>query len=219
MVATNAVGSAASTAVTVSVSDLDVAPTITTQPADLSVASGGDAVFAVDARGTEALSYQWYRNGTALPGANSPVLRLASVTLLNSGSFSVTVSNSAGVANSNAATLNVYPAAPAAVAPTIVTQPAAVTVNSGNTATFAVGVDGSGPFSFQWRRDGVEHRRRHQRGVDTALSRLPTPQVTISVVVEQQRPGAGIKSSAADTHRASFRRRLCADHHHPASPR
>ncbi len=28
-------------------------------------------------------------------------------------------------------------------------------MNVGNTATFAVGVDGSGPLSFQWRRDGV----------------------------------------------------------------
>jgi hypothetical protein len=155
VVATNAVGTAASTAVAVSVSDLDVAPTITTQPANLSVASGGDAVFAIDARGTEALGYQWYRNGIAMPGANSPVLRLTGVTALNSGSYSVTVSNSAGAADSNAAALSVYSGAPAAVAPTIVTQPVDVTVNAGNTATFAVGVDGSGPLSFQWLKDGV----------------------------------------------------------------
>ena len=76
-------------AVTVSVSDLDVAPTIATQPASLSVTSGSDAVFAVDARGTEALSYQWYRNGVALAGANSPVLRLTGVTNANAGSYTV----------------------------------------------------------------------------------------------------------------------------------
>lgn len=155
VLATNAVGSAASTAVTVSVSDLDVAPSITTQPASLSVASGSDAVFAVDARGTEALSYQWYRDGAALPGANGPVLRITDVSSLNAGSFSVRVSNSAGTADSNAAMLNVYRSTPVDVAPTIVTQPAAVTVNAGNTATFAVGVDGSGPFTFQWRKDDV----------------------------------------------------------------
>jgi len=155
VVATNAVGSAASTAVTVSVSDLDVAPTITTQPASLSVASGSDAVFAVDALGTEAMSYQWYRNGAALTGANSPVLRLTGVTIVNAGSFTVTVSNSAGDADSNAAILSVSAGAPAAVAPSIVTQPAEVTANVGSTATFAVGVDGTGPFTFQWRRDGA----------------------------------------------------------------
>jgi hypothetical protein len=151
---TNSVGSTVSTAVTVSVSDLDVAPSITTQPASLNVASGSDAVFAVDARGTEALSYQWHRNGVAIPSANSPVLRLTAVSILNSGSFTVTVSNDAGDADSSAAILNVYPGTPATVAPTIVTQPASLTVNVGNTATFAVGVDGSGPFTFQWRRNG-----------------------------------------------------------------
>ena len=73
----------------------------------------------------------------------------------SAGSYSVTVSNDAGDADSNAAILKVSAGTPVAVAPTIVTQPAAVTVNAGNTATFAVGVDGSGPFSFQWRRNGA----------------------------------------------------------------
>ena len=56
---------------------------------------------------------------------------------------------------SNSAVLTVSASAPAAVAPSIVTQPASVTANVGSTATLAVGVDGTGPFSFQWRRDGV----------------------------------------------------------------
>ena len=195
VVATNAVGSVASTAVTVSVSDLDVAPTITTQPANLSVAAGGDAVFAIDARGTEALSYQWFRNGTALPGANSPVLRLTGVTMLNSGSFSVTVSNPAGDADSNAATLNVYPAAPAAVAPGIVTQPVAVTVNAGNTATFAVGVDGTGPFTFQWRKDGVDIA-----GATSAVLTLPAVTAASAgdyAVVIGNAASSGVQSSSA----------------------
>jgi hypothetical protein len=182
IVATNAVGSSASTAVTVSVSDLDVAPTIAAQPASLNVASGSDAVFAVDAHGTEALSYQWYRNGVALAGANSPVLHLTGVNMLNSGSFTVSVSNSAGTAASNAAILNVYPGTPAAIAPTIVTQPASLTVNVGNTATFAVGVDGSGPFTFQWRRNGI-----NIAGATSAVLTLPSvvsdASGTFSVVV------------------------------------
>jgi hypothetical protein len=155
VIATNALGSVESAAVTVSVSDLDVAPTIATQPANLGVTSGSDAVFAVDARGTEALSYQWRFNGTAITGANSPVLRLTAVSNANVGSYAVTVSNVAGNAVSNEAILTVTAGTPAIVAPTIVTQPSAVTVNAGNTATFAVGVDGSGPFTFQWRREGV----------------------------------------------------------------
>jgi hypothetical protein len=155
VVATNAAGSAASSPVTVSVSDLDIAPSITTQPASLNVTSGNDAVFAVVAYGTEALSYQWRFNGANIDGANSAVLRLSSVTAESAGNYSVAVSNGAGNAVSNAAALSVSAGTPAAVAPSIVTQPAAVTVNVGNTATFAVGVDGTGPFTFQWRRDGV----------------------------------------------------------------
>lgn len=196
VVATNAVGSTESTAVTVSVSDVDVAPSITTQPANLSVASGSDAVFAIDARGTEALSYQWRRNGVAIAGANSPVLRLTGVTPSNAGAYSVTVGNSAGDADSNAATLTVVPGVPADVAPTIITQPAAVTVNVGNTATFAVGVDGSGPFSFQWRRDGV-NIPGSASAVLTLNAVTNGSAGSYSVVVSNAASPGGVTSSAA----------------------
>ncbi len=155
VVASNAVGTTASASVTVSVSDLDVAPTVITQPASLSVTAGSDAVFAIAARGTEALSYQWRLDGTPLPGANGPVLRLAAVGAAAAGGYSVVVSNAAGTATSDVATLAVGAGVPAVVAPTIVTQPASVIVSAGNTATFAIGVSGSGPLAFQWRKDGV----------------------------------------------------------------
>ena len=155
VVATNAIAAAESIGVTVSVSDLDVAPGITTQPTDLTVTSGSDAAFAVDARGTEALSYQWSRNGVPIDGANSAVLRLPDVTVPKAGRYTVTVSNGAGDADSDAAVLTVVAGIPAIVAPSIVTQPASITANAGGTATFAVGVNGTGPLAFQWRRDGV----------------------------------------------------------------
>jgi Tol biopolymer transport system component len=154
-VATSSIGTANSGIATVSVSDLDVEPSFATQPANLSVTAGSDAVFAVDARGTEALSYQWFRNGIAIAGANGPVHRVAGATLANAGSYTVMVSNAAGNATSSSAVLTVTAGAPAAVAPTIITQPVGVTANAGTTATLAVGVDGTGPFSFQWRRDGA----------------------------------------------------------------
>jgi Tol biopolymer transport system component len=155
VVATNAVGSAASAPVTVSVSDLDVAPSITAQPASLSVTAGGDAVFAVDAFGTEAMSYQWRANGVDIAGANSAILRLAGVTNANAGAYTVSVTNSAGTAVSSTATLTVTASTPAVVAPTLVAQPVALAVNAGQSASFAVGVSGTGPLAFQWRRDGV----------------------------------------------------------------
>lgn len=195
-VATNSMGSAESSAVAVSVSDLDVAPTITTQPGSLSVASGSDAVFAVVARGTEALSYQWYRNGAAIAGANSPVLRLTAVTNANTGSYTVTVGNDAGDADSNAAVLTVTAGFPAAVAPTIVTQPAAITVNTGNTATFAVGVDGSGPFTFQWRKDGV-NIPGSTSAVLTLNSVTNASAGSYSIVISNSVSPGGVASAAA----------------------
>lgn len=156
VVARNALGSVESLPVTVSVSDADVAPALLTQPAALSVAAGGEAVFAVDARGTEALSYQWRRNGAPIAGANGAVLRLPSISTASAGDYSVVVSNLAGSVTSASATLSVGPAGtPPAEAPSITTPPVAVVVDSGNTATFGVGAVGSGPFSYQWRKDGV----------------------------------------------------------------
>ena len=154
-VATNTLGDVASMPVTVSVSDIDVPPTVASQPAALSVVAGSEAVFAVVARGTEALSYQWRRNGVAINGANAPLLKLARVTPADATGYSVLVSNSAGSVVSDVAALTVSDGPAQSVAPSIVTQPVAVTVNAGNTATFAVGVSGSGPLSYQWLRDGA----------------------------------------------------------------
>jgi hypothetical protein len=155
VVATNSAGQIASAPVTASVTASAVAAQITTQPANLSVAAGGDAVFAVSATGTEPLSYQWRRNGQNIAGANGAVLRLSSVAAGDDGAqLSVVVSNAAGTAQSQAAQLRVTAGAPAAVAPTIVTQPTGVTARRGQTATFGVGINGTGPFSYQWRLNG-----------------------------------------------------------------
>lgn len=155
VVATNGFGRATSAEVTLSVSTIDVAPTILTQPAPLAVVAGSEAVFAVDARGTEALSYAWRKDGVPIPGANSAVLRLAAVNAGSAGTYSVVVSNGAGSVTSGGAVLAITPGAPGTVAPSIVTQPSNATVASGNTATFGVGVAGTGPFTYQWRRNGT----------------------------------------------------------------
>jgi hypothetical protein len=42
---------------------IDAAPTITNQPASLSVVTGAAATFTVVTNGTAPLSYQWLRNG------------------------------------------------------------------------------------------------------------------------------------------------------------
>ncbi len=85
-----------------------VAPTITTQPANASVATGQSASFAVVAAGTAPLAYQWQRNGVDVAGATAASYTTPATVAGDSGAtFRAVVSNSAGTATSNSATLTV----------------------------------------------------------------------------------------------------------------
>jgi len=84
------------------------APLITTQPASQTVTAGQMATFSVVAAGSSPLSYQWEKNGAAIPGATSASYTTAATALADSGSqFAVVVSNSVGSVTSNSATLTV----------------------------------------------------------------------------------------------------------------
>lgn len=154
LTASNTAGSVDSVVVTLAVSLNELGPVIATQPTTLHVIDGSDAVFAVVATGTGSMNYQWYHAGTAITGANGSILRLAAVGNAQAGAYTVRISNAAGSATSQAAQLVVSATTPTFTAPSIVTQPAAVSVNEGNTATFAVGVGGTAPFSYQWLKEG-----------------------------------------------------------------
>ena len=88
-----------------------IAPTITTHPANLTVTEGQGATFNVGASGTAPLSYQWERsnNGGSTweeAGTGSSSYTIAVTALGDSGAqFRCTVSNGAGDAVSNVATL------------------------------------------------------------------------------------------------------------------
>jgi hypothetical protein len=102
------VGSATSNNATLTVNPDPVAPTITSQPASQTINAGQTATFSVTASGTAPLSYQWLQNGTAIGGATSSSYTTPAESVSNSGThFSVTVSNTAGSATSNTATLTV----------------------------------------------------------------------------------------------------------------
>ena len=70
--------------------------------------AGGPAIFSVVASGTEPLFYKWRRNGTiVLTDEVSATLAIPDVRSTNAGTYSVTVSNAAGVVTSPLATLTV----------------------------------------------------------------------------------------------------------------
>lgn len=105
VVVTNSAGSAQSDPKTLTVS---TPPSITVQPANKTVALGKTAKFTVTASGTKVLHYQWRKNGADILGATKPSYTTPPTTLLDNGAlFSVTVSNLAGSATSDDATLTV----------------------------------------------------------------------------------------------------------------
>jgi Immunoglobulin I-set domain len=133
-----------------------VAPKISVQPANQSVTAGQTASFSVTATGTTPLQYQWSRSGTAVSGATGATYTTAATTSADNGaSFTVTVSNSAGTATSQAAVLTVTAPPVGAVAPKISVQPASQSVTAGQTASFNVTATGTAPLQYQWSRNGT----------------------------------------------------------------
>ena len=142
------------------------APAITTQPVSATVAAGAAANFNVVASGATPLTYAWFKEARLVSfGANS-ALTITSANPGDAGSYRVVISNAAGSAISNSVTLTVtgagngggggpsVPPAPVGTAPTITTQPAALLVTAGGTATFTVVATGTPPLSYRWHKNG-----------------------------------------------------------------
>jgi DNA/RNA endonuclease G (NUC1) len=131
-----------------------IAPTITTEPVAHAAAAGSTTTFTVAASGTAPFSYQWRKGGAAITGnasATTATLTLTNVQAADAASYDVIVSNGVNpAATSAAAALTVTPTAPA-----ITTQPVGLTVIAGSSATFTVAASGTTPFTYQWRKAGV----------------------------------------------------------------
>jgi Protein of unknown function (DUF4038)/Putative collagen-binding domain of a collagenase/Immunoglobulin I-set domain len=82
-------------------------PTIYEDLTNLTAIVGDTVSLGVVASGGAPLGFQWFFNGTNLPGAISNPLILTNVTSANAGSYQVIVTNSAGTAASYVATLTV----------------------------------------------------------------------------------------------------------------
>jgi hypothetical protein len=127
-------------------------PTITQQPASVSVTAGQPATFSVMATGDAPISYQWYVNGAAT-GTNSSAFSIAQTFMGQTGAqIYVVVTNSGGSARSATVTLSVTAAA---TAPTITQQPVSLTVTPGQAATFSVMATGTAPLNYQWFMNGA----------------------------------------------------------------
>jgi hypothetical protein len=157
------------------------APGFSTQPANQSVTAGQTATFSVTATGTTPLAYQWQKNNSNVSGATSLSYTTPATVSGDSGAkFRVVVTNSAGNATSNSATLTVT-AAP--VGPSITTQPASQTVTVGQTATFSVVAAGTAPLTYQWQKNNANISNATSSSYTTPATVSGDNQATFRVMV------------------------------------
>lgn len=98
-------------------------PIITTAPGNLTVNEGGFVRFAVIAESILAsgdITYQWFRDGIAIPGARDSEFVIQSAVAVDAGNYSVTVTDPIGTITLNASlTVGAAQAMPAASLPTL----------------------------------------------------------------------------------------------------
>jgi len=126
-------------------------PIITEQPLDKTAQSGQRIVFSVKTMGGGVLSYQWYKNGVALPGRISDTLIVQSSSAGDVGDYYVVIRGtlcSDQLAVSNKASLLLD------VPPVIVKDPENASACSDGSIVLTVTAAGTG-LSYQWRHNGV----------------------------------------------------------------
>ncbi len=144
----NSAGSVTSAVARVRV--LPAAPTILSGPGPLIISAASAAVFAVSATGSQPLSYQWFFNDGAIPGATGAQLAITNVQAANAGNYRVIVANGSGSVPSALASLTVVP-----VPPYFVTLPVGSVQPVGTNYSFSALARGSEPISYQWQRHGT----------------------------------------------------------------
>ena len=123
-------------------------PVITSLTADHAVAPGANDSLVVSASGAATLSYQWYFNAAAIPGAIAPTLFLNNFQSTNAGIYSVVVANDAGAASAGARV-------DLRSGPVITRQPQNQIVVAGGTTAFSVLAAGTLPLTYQWQHNAT----------------------------------------------------------------
>lgn len=139
---------------------------ISTQPTNVAALPGGSASFSVGVQGMLSPSYQWYQNGSRIPGSTNATLLMTNISgAMNGDPFYAVVSGSGTNLMSTTASL------------TVLTLSASVTplnpvVTNGSTVVFTAITDRAvGPLNYQWLRDGTNVPG--QTGPVLTLTNLP----------------------------------------------
>jgi alpha-tubulin suppressor-like RCC1 family protein len=120
------------------------APVINNQPVSQTVAPNANVNFTVAAAGAGTLSYQWYFNGSVIPGAAFTNYNINFATTNNVGNYTVVITNLYGCVTSSIAALTVA---------WVIVQPTNQ-VPVGGTVNVGVTAFSSAPIGYQWFKDG-----------------------------------------------------------------
>lgn len=83
------------------------APVFTSQPASVTATVGDVVTLAAGASGSPTPTYQWLKEGVALPGATASTLTIGTATTADAGTYTVVATNSLGSATSTSAVVTI----------------------------------------------------------------------------------------------------------------
>lgn len=146
---TNAGGTTTSSAATLTVY---AQPSITQQPASISVPTGGQATFTVVGIGSPVPTYQWAKDYSPIAGATNATLTLTNVQASDAGSYTVALTNLRGSIGSFGAVLAVT-TTPSA--PQFVVQPTDASGSVGGSLTLTASANALPAPAYQWYKDAV----------------------------------------------------------------
>ena len=130
-------------------------PVLTYQPVSRAADTGATATFTALASGG-ALTWQWSRNGTPIPGATLNTLTLADVTASDFTTYTATATNTLGSATSDPAALTLDDSA--THVPVFILQPADQQFIAGKALNLTYLADpGSSAATYLWTKNGAPH--------------------------------------------------------------
>ncbi len=117
-------------------------PSLYLQPTNQAVSLGQPASFLVGATGTPVAVFQWYKNGSPLPGETNALLSLPAVGLTDAGLYRAVITDSGGQVTSAGATLTLpgvyFPVVATAAAHGGIDPTGAVSLACGTVSNFLI---------------------------------------------------------------------------------
>ena len=125
------------------------APIILVQPLSVSVLNLDLASFTVVASSGTTMTYQWFKEGAAIPGATTATYSILHATISDQGNYYARITNAGGTVQSVTATLTIVGP------PSITAQPVTQTATQGQSISLSVQANGSPAPGYQWMFNGA----------------------------------------------------------------